>query len=202
MSRIKAVVGVGKIKGFKAWEIARIEKAKQIFLDADAAVDDVGAIFAQIARELKIPDNAPAESTVTAIIERGKFPDGSIRIFGDDADGNERIVSTGCCFDGVHAWRNLVEIVAGNFVWLGHSPSPVIEYLPNGTIRIWADGEGKAQKNFFLEFTKAEFKKMLLRLEKDLADFDVLLELWAEQNAAPLTKKIIEEFGFCTARKF
>lgn len=197
MPKIKAAVGIRTINNFKAWETNRAARAKTVLLDGDATFEDVGSIFARIARDLKIPDDSAADSILETIVARGKFPDGAILFIGDDTRGAQRIVLTGCCFGGIAAWRDLFDILDQKPIWLGHSPTPEVEYSASNTIKIWADGERKPSENFFLEFTKSEFRKRLSDLQTDLIDFTALIELWAEQRTnRTQAEQTTRKFGF------
>lgn len=91
-------------------------------------------------------------------------------------------------------------------MWLGHDPTIFIKYCSKqDKIIVWrnekfADEKNVDEKNF-TEFSFREFKLGVLQLKKDLADFSILLDIWAEQInedfAQEAAEKIKSSFGIC-----
>lgn len=189
--RIEASSYCYKFPNFEAWTIANKIQSKRIRLCANVEAEEIGSVVAKVFRLRNIQQKLTAQQTLESVIDT-KFDEiVRVRFIGE---GKLETVN-GCCSD-FDVWRDLLSVKRNSFVWLGHNPSPRIDYdEKKDRVRVWIDEkyESKNAEEYAIDFTWREFKENVKTLNADLEDFISLLEVWAEsfdrQSANELTAK-------------
>lgn len=109
------------------------------------------------------------------------FKDDEIAISGGIRFQNDQVkIDPSCCCD-LGDWLEVIKDVRmKNGVWLGHDPSPIIEYLGNDII-VWSD-EKEIPDRKSIKYSISDFEKQVKLLSSDLESFMKLVLSWSKDN--------------------
>ena len=123
---LQAVVFVEPADAMAAsWPTATVPASRWLVLDGGCTEGQIGLFVAGLARALD-PGTLRLDNVVEALLaEESLIAAGGLRAH-DPTSGVE--VVPGCCC-GLEAWRDWLQVLAGNPPWLGHDPTPTIEIV-------------------------------------------------------------------------
>jgi hypothetical protein len=180
---LEPVIEIFNAKGFTAWPVTTHLDVEGLVLSGDLAAADVGTVMAVIAVYNHIaPFGGDGNPDPAQLIQRITQADalvapGGLRVR-DSVTG--LTVSPSCCC-GLEAWQEWHHVAAGQPPWLGHSPTPWVEYVGN-TIRVWPDGglgEASSAETTPIEIPVSDLPSLTARPHRQLQDFLDLIEPWA-----------------------
>ncbi|MGX8904481.1 hypothetical protein ACR820_04255 [Streptomyces netropsis] len=108
-------------------------------------------------------------------------------------------VSSGCCC-GLENWREWLDLLHGDELWLGHDPSPRVEHA-GPVVRLWPDGRDAPAPPAGrpVEVAKDGLPALLRSVQDDLTGFLAVVERWGERYApalgAELAAKLDEDLS-------
>ncbi len=198
--RIEASCYCYRFPQFTGWKIANEFQSKRIRLSADVNQEEIGSVVAKCFRHNKSHQALSPEKFIEMVINERLDEIARVRFVGP----NKLETVNGCCSD-FWVWREL-HLAKEKFVWLGHDPSPELEYNEKEeTVRVWIDSKYRAKNDEenSIVFSWRDFKKNIRRLNEDLKEFVVLLEAWAETISPGQAKRLAEIFeGYLSINKF
>lgn len=106
-------------------------------------------------------------------------------------------VAPGCCC-GLEDWREWLDLLDGSGPWLGHDPSPGVEFS-DSLVRLWPDAE-RVAPGPPIELPSADLPALLASVRADLTAFLDLVEQWTTPWVpAPLTARLLTKLDVCLA---
>ncbi|MET7697702.1 hypothetical protein [Streptomyces sp. NPDC005485] len=106
-------------------------------------------------------------------------------------------VSPGCCC-GLEDWRDWLDLLDGSGPWLGHDPSPGLEFS-DSLVRLWPDAQ-RVAPGPPIELPSADLPALLASVRADLTAFLDLVEQWTTPWVpAPLTARLLAKLDACLA---
>lgn len=177
---IHPVLETGSLPGFEFWPVAEQPPYQLTPLNGTLSDEQVGTAIATMAgyNSSRVDDRPtdPADAFLSSLLhEEGFVAPGGLRV--QDA-GTGTTLTPGCCC-GLEGWRGWLEIADGGELWLGHDPTPWAEQLGD-TVRLHPDGEHAGP---VIEIACTELPRLLAGVQRDLADFLLLVVAWAERSA-------------------
>ena len=176
------------------WSIADCKPFSFIRLSGDMTELEVGSVMAQLVGEESEPTIA---GLVAAEIEREAL---SLR-GGIQVSGRGQEINPSCCC-GLEEWREwLACLTSGKSPWMGHDPTPWIEWAGD-IVRVWSDGGydlAPALDAFAIELRRERLVAELGRVEQELQAFLLRVGVWAEtvgfQDPPALCRLLDRNFG-------
>jgi hypothetical protein len=111
---------------------------------------------------------------------------------GEDGSGSR--VDPGCCSD-LDEWRAWTRFDERPALWLGHEPSPWVEYR-DSCLRLHPDGGMEAhplpEEAGFVEFSFDELPDALRSVQRDLLGFLDAVEIWARRVAPVHAARLVD----------
>ncbi|MFE5142946.1 hypothetical protein ACFRDV_35740 [Streptomyces fagopyri] len=104
-------------------------------------------------------------------------------------------VRPGCCC-GLEDWREWLDVANGETLWLGHDPSPRLEY-GGETVQLWPDG-GAAQETPSgppIEIMVADLSSILQIVHEELRGFLSVTKQWARSHVPTLAEDLVARLG-------
>lgn len=170
------------------WTIAPIPPLEMLWLHGDNTDEEVGSVLAALAR----PVNATLEMSDFLVfhqligLER-LTAQGGLAVL----KAGQVVISPGCCF-GLEDWREWQRAIANERTpWLGHDPSPWIDFSDGAVVRIWAD-EGTHADH--VELTRGQLQQGIESAHRDLQDFLGRFESWLRDRDYRETDRLVELF--------
>lgn len=181
---IEPVIETSDAEGFTAWPVGAHLGPEGLALSGALASADVGTVLAVIAiyNDIALPAEKEDERPSPAhLIQRIAQADsltapGGLQVR-DTATG--LTVSPSCCC-GLETWQEWNHIAAGQTPWLGHSPTPWVQYHGHN-LRVWPDGGQEAVPPAGvspIEFPVSDLPGLIASAHKQLQDFLDLLGPW------------------------
>jgi hypothetical protein len=164
-----AVAEVPRLTGDPPWPVATRRPGEWLTLDGNATAEEVGLFVAGLGPDV---ESILAEELLLAI--------GGLLVM-DTASGV--VVQPGCCA-GLEEWRAWKD----GSPWLGHNPSPVLEFAGDD-VHLWRDGK----RGEPLVFPRAVLHVLLDGVQQDLIGFLGTVERW---GGTRLAAAVDWSFGF------
>lgn len=193
MSKIlEAVVEIYSLENFEAWNSVKNSKPL-IRLWKDTTFEETGSVIAQIAAYNQINITLDKKEIINNLINKNGLVVGG----GLKTVENDKFIIPSCCcgLEGWNEWLLLSPEFTG--VWLGHDPSPYIEFVTEKQVyEVWSNGNlgESSDKSFSIEFSTEEMRKALNRVSQDLKDFIFVLDSWAKDLFPKQSDKLVETF--------
>ncbi|GIH71974.1 hypothetical protein [Sphaerimonospora thailandensis] len=171
--RFLPVAELSGIGGFRAWPVA--ESAGRIAISDRLAPAEIGAVVATLAQMNLDAGDGPdlAGSDTTALLGGLLGRDGLILPGGLEMRdlGTGVTVVPGCCC-GLESWREWAQVPSGEYLWLGHDPSPSIA-LDGERLRVCQDGglSGESDPEHVVDLPVSLLPELLLSVRRDLVGF-------------------------------
>jgi hypothetical protein len=165
------VIEDSRTQGFGLWPLSA--PAAWLPLGGGMTSDQVGTALYWVlsgCADLEPPADA------AAAVERIIAADEVVVSGGLALHGPEVVVEPGCCC-GLEDWREWTDVVRGEQVWLGHGPSPWVEFL-DGVVRVWVDDD-RARGHVDVE--QVALPDLLASVQRDLLVFLDRAGAWAER---------------------
>ncbi len=111
---------------------------------------------------------------------------GGLRVASGDV-----VVQPGCCI-GLEEWRDWLDVLAGEVVWLGHSPDVRVEQF-GPVVRIWRD-EDLVDPKFtgpHVDIPRAALPALLRDVRLDLVGFLDALGPWARSTVPARADRLV-----------
>ncbi|WUH99698.1 hypothetical protein OHR68_40480 [Spirillospora sp. NBC_00431] len=182
---VDAVLETERADGFAAWPVAIPPGRGLLALSGRMAPAEIGTAMAVL-----FTYNAIQVSALTAdVLDRhlaeaeALTAPGGLRLR-DIATRAE--VAPGCCF-GLESWRDWEDVVHGDDLWLGHSPSFRLEH-GDGVVHIRRDDDAGPP---VLAIETAELARQLIAVQRRLTDFLTLAGQWAADTVPPLAGPLV-----------
>jgi hypothetical protein len=86
-------------------------------------------------------------------------------------------VEPGCCC-GLFEWRDWLGVLDGQAVWFGHDPTPGVEHLDGGGVRVWVDAEYRERGHVDLD--RDQLAGLLVSAQQDLVGFLSAVRAWVQ----------------------
>ncbi|MBW4600525.1 MAG: hypothetical protein KME29_13245 [Calothrix sp. FI2-JRJ7] len=173
------------------WQIADYEPSSFMSLHGDMTSCEVGLIIGQLVNYKRLKEKGNVNDVLHQIIESESMglPGGLQAI-----NSAGKVISPGCCCD-LDSWRDWLDFLqTGQSPWLGHSPGAWIETV-GGLIRVCSGGGMyPEQDSFHIDFERTAFEKQLEKVQQDLSDFVLLVELWAAGVGFPQSWELAKKF--------
>ncbi|MFF8914729.1 hypothetical protein ACF08M_15770 [Streptomyces sp. NPDC015032] len=99
--------------------------------------------------------------------------------------------SPGCCF-GLENWRDWLDLMNGEELWLGHDPTPRVEYV-GAIARLWPDGNH--QEELPIDLPLAQLPELLSSVQDQLVGFLASVEEWTICHAPPLAAAVVAKLN-------
>lgn len=101
------------------------------------------------------------------------------------------VIAPGCCF-GLENWRDWLDLINGEELWLGHGTATHVEH--QGTlVKVWPDTDPPAK--IPIELLLAELPDLLQTVHDKLNGFLALAEQWASRYAPALAPALIAKLN-------
>lgn len=148
----------------------------ELFLDNKTNIKEVENYFTSILSENNIDSSNIYNDLISKIEHERLIYPGGIHFCEDD-----KIISTGCCFDLNDIRTTYNDICRRQDTWLGHDPDTQIEYRDN--IVIISDNNIVDNEIIKIEYEKDEIIDLYNKANKDLKDFiDNKLYIYLSNN--------------------
>ncbi|MFB7241015.1 hypothetical protein CW362_10320 [Streptomyces populi] len=188
---IHAVLETRALPDFSFWPVAEQPPYRLMSLSGALSPDQAGTAMATLAdynsHRADVGQAGSAAAFLSSLLgEEGFVAPGGLRV--QDTDTGTT-VTPGCCC-GLEDWREWLEIADGGETWLGHDPTPWTEQLGE-TVLLRPDGEIPGP---VIEIPRAELTRLLLGVQRDLADFLLLVSVWAARHAPESAEAMVEAF--------
>ncbi|MFB7664190.1 hypothetical protein ACFC1R_09625 [Kitasatospora sp. NPDC056138] len=188
---IHPVLESGALDDFVLWPVADQPPHRLVPLNGTLSGEQVGAAVATIAgyndSRTDPRSTDPAATFLSPLLhEEGFLAPGGLRVRDTEAG---TVLNPGCCC-GLEDWRAWLEVADGGEMWLGHDPTPWAEQAGE-TLRLHPDGEHPGPA---VELTRADLRRLLADVQRDLADFLLLVADWAGQYAPRSAEALVGAF--------
>lgn len=185
---IEAVAEITSVEGDPPWPVIPLTDFSFLRLHSEATLEEIGTIV--LAACLYGRDEESVEMTPNALLallmtENLVLP-GGVRF---SQDGAVKVIP-GCC-SGVEDWREWFNVLAGEAIWTGHSPTPTVE-LVKDDLRIWKDSDVEGSE--FIDFRVEELRLHLHQVEADLIDFGRSVGKWKDAVVPTFEKDLVSYF--------
>ncbi|MGG1662385.1 hypothetical protein [Brevibacillus sp. NRS-1366] len=189
------------------------EYKETVYLSKDSSEQDA-ILFLNLLcgyNHINVDDKEPSEIVQELLLLDEAILSGGLAF----TDKDKEILPSCCC--GLEGWREVYEdIVAKSNPWLGHDPSPTIEYGEEW-VRVWSDDPFDTEKKdlsnqqrdklFYVEFRYNELINKVQSMELDLLDFythafDKLFPMIDLETKKQLFSKYCEWFHLRKAARF
>ncbi|WP_240669900.1 hypothetical protein [Actinoplanes solisilvae] len=155
-----------------SWPVATAAPWSWVVLDRNTTDEESGLFIARLA-SIGGATGSLAEVIDALIAEEVLLINGGVRLT-DEATA--QVVVPGCCA-GLENWRDWAELMAGQSVWLGHSPDPEIEFFGED-LRVWQDGKNRQA---YVDLPRAALPGLLADVRRDLVGFLDALGGWGQR---------------------
>lgn len=158
------------------WPIADIEPGTFVRLSGQMTSLEVGSVMAQLVSYNQIKAETRTENLLQSLMAKETLVlPGFLQ-----ASFNAKSINPGCCC-GLETWRESLQVIlSGQSPWMGHDPSPWIEWA-GSIVRVWSDGaHWDVCEPWSIEFQKDGFLTQLKGIENKLIDFYPLILAWAK----------------------
>ena len=186
-----AVLETYEAADFALWPVADPPAERLLTLSGDLSPLEVGTAVAALAcynddaGEHRSPESSVELLHRLASAETVIAP-GGLRIR-DTTTGVT--VEPGCCF-GLENWRDWLGLFDGEEPWLGHDPTPGVEYA-GPLVRLWPDAE-RLPSGPAIELPLTGLPGLLTSVRAHLTGFLGLVEQWAVPDMpAALTARLV-----------
>ncbi len=175
------------------WPIADRKPFSFVRLSGQSTEAEVGSFIAQLVSYNRVE----AESTLAGLVAGVVAAESLVLPGGVQASAGEYEIGPSCCC-GLEQWRDWLECLeSGDSPWMGHDPSPWVEWA-DGIVRVWAD-RGLDPAAVAIDFERGRFVAELGRVGRELRAFLPLVEEWARSGGFPdppaLSRKLDAYFG-------
>ncbi|MBA9002363.1 hypothetical protein [Thermomonospora cellulosilytica] len=166
--------------GFTGWPVD-VPPGGLLRLSGRMTDAQVGTAVAVIA-DSSVWDDLPALDLLRAFTDQDEVAvPGGLRLT-DTSTG--AVVEPGCCF-GLESWRDWAELLDGETPWLGHDPTPEIEFA-DGVALVRVDGGDS------IRLPLEELPAILTAVRNDLTGFLSLTGRWADAHAPHLSGRLVK----------
>jgi uncharacterized protein (TIGR02996 family) len=157
------------------WPVADCKPYSLIRLSDEITEPEVGSVMAQLVSY----NQMEAEPTVEALLSGAIAAESLLLPGGVQASDGERQINPGCCC-GLEGWREWLDCLrTGQSPWMGHDPTPRIEWADE-VVRVWSDGGlGPATDSFAIELDRSQLAFELGEVERELREFLQHVATWA-----------------------
>ena len=167
------------------WHITEIYSS--IRLSGNMIEEEVGSVFAQLVNYNDLPSGGEAKDVLDKIINSSRLIlPGGIQV----RETAAKVINPGCCC-GLEGWREWLRFLqTGTSPWLGHSPMAYVEKV-DSLVRVHSSEKAGA---FHIDFEYSKFKAQLKKVQQDLIDFLLIIEIWAAGLGFPEPQKLSRKF--------
>lgn len=182
---------------FHPWEVsATIKPYSFLRIWESMTYQEIGVFMAQIVQYNRIDRSDSTKQILQKIIEaKGLVLPGGLQAI--DIDREEVIQPSCCCsLEGWREWYNFLE--SGQSPWLGHDPSPWIEFRGD-MIRIWSDGglDGAVKNASYIDVTRSDYIQAMNFVARDLQAFSFCIDSWAQEIGFEHSQELARQIDRC-----
>lgn len=163
------------------WPVAPNAAGSWTRLHANCRADQVGLFVAALAHSLDLDAGTDRHALVSALLaDETLVVAGGLRLR-DTRTG--ATVVPGCCA-GLADWREWGRVLAGESPWLGHDPSPEVEFRGD-TLRVWPDRASPIRHRSGADAVlvpSSALPGLLIGVQRDLAGFLDRVRAWTRWN--------------------
>ncbi|MDW5328367.1 hypothetical protein [Plantactinospora sp. KLBMP9567] len=173
---------------FAAWPIAEPSSDRLLMLSGQMSPAEVGTAIAVIVSYNQISVDSIRDLTADLLNEHlaeaeALIAPGGLRFRDTTTDVQ---VAPGCCF-GLENWRDWWDVARGQDLWLGHDPTPQLEFHDQA---IWLR-QSDQDSSQFIEIPLNELPSLLISAQQQLSTFLTLVQRWTTNTAPSLTNRLV-----------
>lgn len=195
LPRLRPVVELPWFEGTPPWPwpIADAAPFSFLVLSAQMKDEDVGSVVAQLVKY----NHIEIGPTVEELLARVVAAESLLLPGGVQASEGDRRINPGCCSGLEECLRWFACPETKQTPWLGHDPSPYVEWSGDA-VRVWSDGGiGRVADAFAIEFTRERFADEVARVGRDLRKFLARLARWARVRGFSSPKVLCDRVAEC-----
>lgn len=187
---VEVVLETDEAVGFTAWPIAEPSSDRFLALSGQMPPAEVGTAMAVILSYNRLSVE-PVTDLTSAQLEQhlaeaeALIAPGGLRF--RDTTTNAQ-VAPGCCF-GLENWRDWLDVMRGQELWLGHSPAPRLEH--DGQFIQLSPGDRDDSPSLTIEINVNELPGLLTSAQQQLSGFLNLAQQWTSHTTPQLTVPLI-----------
>ncbi|MFF4990235.1 hypothetical protein ACFY19_23850 [Streptosporangium saharense] len=190
MITVEVVLESDDAVGFTAWPIAEPSNDRFLSLSGQMSPAEVGSAMAVIFSYNGLSVE-PVTDLTGAQLEQHLAEAGALIAPGGlrfrDSITNAQVVP-GCCF-GLENWRDWLEVMRGQELWLGHSPAHRLEHSGQ-FIRLTQDGWDDCP-SLTVEIDVNELPGLLASAQQQLRGFLKLAQQWSADVVPQMTVSLV-----------
>lgn len=187
---VEVVLETDEAVGFTAWPIAEPSSDRFLALSGQMPPAEVGTAMAVILSYNRLSVEPVTDLTGAQLEQHlaeaeALIAPGGLRF--RDTTTNAQ-VAPGCCF-GLENWRDWLDVMRGQELWLGHSPAPRLEH-DGQFIRLSPDDRDDSP-SLTIEINVNEIPGLLTSAQQQLSGFLNLAQQWTSRTTPQLTVPLI-----------
>jgi hypothetical protein len=172
------------------WPVAERNSSSILLVPGTITDLEVGGVFAQLAKYNRIDGGVSSDVLDRIVAAENLLLPGGLQV----ASSTGQTIEPGCCY-GLETWRDWPRFLqTGQSPWLGHDPSPRLEWIGD-TVRVWSDGGmDPVPDAFWIDIDRLTFERELAEVQRDLVAFLKRIEQWAGNLGFPAPERLSAKF--------